>query len=250
MSRARGLGLAAALGLLAGLAAPALACPAPPDPRALPPEATPIPHNWPEWTGYVNALTERLRATDIGRVEVVFLGDSLLFSYPPDLFQHFHGHRRALNLAIPGDTTATLLWRLANGHWPAALRPKLVVLLVGTNNVAIGARPEGTAQAVVRILQEVRQRAPQARILLMGLLPRGPDARDPARAINARVNQLLASCADGQRVHWTDAGRALVDGAGQLSPAIAFDHLHLTPLGYGILGGAMEEPMRRILGER
>jgi lysophospholipase L1-like esterase len=235
---------------MACLAAPALACPAPLDPRALPPEATPIPHNWPEWANYVNGLSARIRATDMSRVELVFLGDSLLFSYPPELFQHFHGHRRALNLAIPGDTTATLLYRMGNGHWPAQLRPKLVVLLVGTNNTAIGARPEGTAQAVVKIMREIQQRSPQTRILLLALLPRGADARDPARAMNARVNQLLASCADNQRVFWSDVGRTLVDGAGNLSTAVAFDQLHLSMLGYAILGGAMEEPLRRILGER
>lgn len=245
---ARGLGVALGLTLLA--AAPAGACPAPPDPRALPPEATPIPHNWPEWGNYVNGLNARIRATDMSRVDLVFLGDSLLFGYPPELFQHFHGHRRAMNLAIPGDTTATMLWRLANGQWPAQLRPKLVVLLIGTNNTALAARPEGTAQAVVQIMEEIRRRSPQTRILLMAQLPRGADMRDPARAVNARVNQLLESCADGQRVFWTDVGKTLIDGAGNLSTAVAYDRLHLSMLGYAILGGAMEEPLRRILGER
>lgn len=241
---------AAALLLALGLAAPAArGCPAPPDPRAPPPEAVPAPHNWPEWGRQAAALTARLRGLDASAVELVFLGDSLLFAYPPELFQHFHGHRRALNLALPGDTTATLLWRLGQGHWPAGLRPRVAVLLIGTNNAAMGARPEGTAQAVVQIMEEIRRRSPDTRILLMALLPRGADPRDPARAINERVNQLLESCADGRRVVWSDAGRALLDGAGRLSPAIAFDLLHPTLLGYAILGGAMEATLRRLMGE-
>lgn len=239
---------AAAILLALGLAAPSVsACPAPPDPRAPPPEARPAPHNWPEWGRHAAALTARLRSLDPSSVRLVFLGDSLLFGYPPELFQHFHGHRGALNLALPGDTTATLLWRLGQGHWPVGLRPRVAVLLIGTNNAALGARAEGTAQAVVQIMEEIRRRSPDTRILLMALLPRGPDPSDPARALNERVNQLLESCADGRRVVWSDAGRALLDGAGRLPPAIAFDHLHLTLLGYAILGGAMEAPLRRLL---
>lgn len=228
-------------------AAQAGACPAPPGPNARLPEATAIPHPWPDWSGYVDALSARLRTMDLSRVELVFVGDSIVFNWSPELFQHFYGHRMPLNLGIPGDTTATLLWRLRNGNWPPALKPRLVVLSLGTNNTAAGSRPEATAQAMMQVMAELRQRAPQARLLLLGLLPRGADARDPARAANAHINSLLADCADNRQLFWADPGQMLTDAAGNLPELIAFDRLHLTMLGYSILSAALEEPLRRAL---
>ncbi|MCX8134007.1 MAG: GDSL-type esterase/lipase family protein [Roseococcus sp.] len=239
-------------GLLAaqGAISPAPACPAPRPAGLLPPEALPMAHPWPEWMDFVNALSAQLRTADVARVQLVFLGDSLLFAFTPELFSHFYGHRRALNLAIPGDTTATLLWRLERGHWPAALRPRLVVLLIGTNNAARDARPENTAQGIVQIMHDIRRRSPHSRILLLALLPRGADGNDAARAANDQVNDLLRSCADGQRVFWLDPGRALLNGEGQLPLLFAYDRLHLTPLGYAVLAAGMEGAIRQLLGER
>ena len=38
-------------------------------------------------------------------------------------------------LALPGDTTANLLWRIQNGELPIAAPPKAVVIMIGTNDI-------------------------------------------------------------------------------------------------------------------
>lgn len=243
-----GAALLAASITLAPTAPFAATCPATDGPHAA--SVEPIQHPWTEWQTFVEALAVRMRSANLARAELVFLGDSLVFAWSPEIFAQFYGHHGAINLGIPGDTTQTLLWRLRNGHWPPALQPRAIVLLIGTNNTAAGMRAEATAQGVSTVLAELRQRAPQARILLLGLLPRGPNPRDPARTINAAVNALIAPCANDRRVFWADPGQLLVDGAGNLSELIAYDRLHLTMLGYAILSGALDEPLSRLLARR
>lgn len=238
--------LAAVLLVLGAL--PALAaCPRPQPGQPLPAEAVPAAAGWPEWHGHVDALTARLRGTDATRARIVFLGDSITASWHPNIYQMFYGHRGALNLGVSGDVTQSLLWRLENGHWPPSLRPEAIVLLIGTNNIGLGGQPEQVAQGVARIIERLQRLAPQARILLIGVLPRGIQPTDPMRHAILRLNRLLAACGDNQRVIYSEPGQLMLDGQGVLHDFVAFDWLHLTMVGYGILASAIEGHLRLAL---
>jgi len=241
----RRIALAAGLLLAAGLPAIA-ACPAPP-PGPRPVTVMPAPGPWAEWRNAVNGLTGRLRGTDLAQARIAFVGDSITEGWQPNLFRMFYGHRSGLNLGIGGDTTQSLLWRLDNGHWPAALQPQAIVLLIGTNNIGHGNRPEDVAQGVAAVIEKLQRLAPQAKILLLGVLPRGIYANDPMRAPIARLNQMLAACADNQRVIYSEPGQLMVDGQGVLYDWVAFDWLHLTLTGYAILSSAIEGHLRLAL---
>jgi beta-glucosidase len=143
-----------------------------------------------------------------------------------------------------------MLWRITQGgHWPASLRPRVAVLLIGTNNASYADRAEDTALGVAEVVRAIRARSPATRILLVGLLPRGVDAGDQARQMNRRVNALIARCADNVSVFFTDPGSMLTDSAGRLSDQIAYDRLHLTMVGYSILAAGLEPSIRALLGE-
>ncbi|UPY36971.1 GDSL-type esterase/lipase family protein [Sediminicoccus sp. KRV36] len=237
-----------ALLLLAFAAAPALAaCPSPPPGRPLPREATPDAPNWAEWRGLVDRLTARLRSTDVSRTQIVFIGDSITQDWQPNLFEQFYGHRGALNLGISGDTTQGMLWRLENGHWPARLQPAAIVLLIGTNNIGLGNRPEDVAVGIGQIVARLQRLAPQARIVLVGILPRGIYATDPIRQPIARVNQMIAACGDNQRVLYSEPGQLMLDGQGVFHSWLARDWLHPTLVGYAILSTAIEGHLRLAL---
>ena len=242
----RRLALAAAL-LVLGAWPVLAACPPPPAGQPLPPEAVAAPLSWPEWRPPVDALTVRLRTADLSRARIVFLGDSITQSWHPNVFQMFYGHRGALNLGISGDATQSLLWRLENGHWPAGLRPDAIILLIGTNNIGSGGRPEHVALGVGRIIERLQRLAPQARIVLIGVLPRGIQPNDPKRPPIARLNQLLAACGDNRRVIYSEPGQLMLDGQGVLHDWVAFDWLHLTMTGYAILASAIEGHLRLAL---
>ena len=97
------------------------------------------------------------------------------------------------------------------------------------------------------MIGELHRRTPTSKILLLKLLPRGEQPGDPFRQQVVQVNRLLSSCAE-PGVTVIDPGQVLVDGRGVLAKDISFDTLHLTWLGYAMLGGAMEMPIRAALG--
>jgi len=238
--------LTAALAL--GLAAPAFAaCPVPPRGQPLPIEAVPGLQPWPPWRVAVDSLTDRLRRSNVAPARLVFLGDSITEGWQAQIFQQFYGHRAAINLGIGGDATQGMLWRLENGHWPAELRPQLIVLMIGTNNLGYGSTAENTAYGVGAIVAKLQQLSPNSRILLLGILPRGTTAADPGRALVERTNHLIAACADGRRVIFANPGPLLLDGAGNLADYVSFDALHLTMVGYAILSTAIEPVLRQNL---
>ncbi|MBI0537651.1 GDSL family lipase [Roseomonas sp. KE2513] len=213
----------------------------------MPREARPERLEEPYWRSRSVALS-RMAAGDLSRVNLVFLGDSITENWDRRDWEANYGRYGALNLGVSGDFVQGLLWRLtAGGQWPSTLRPRLAVLLIGTNNASYNSPPESTALGIAEVLREVRRRSPETRILLLGILPRGAEANDPGRRLNAQVNELIARCADGRSVFYLDAGPALVDAQGRLAPSIAPDRLHLSAEGYARLSAAIEPSLRAIL---
>lgn len=249
-ARARRLGAILALpALLAGapVAVMAQACPALPPRQPMPREARPERLDEPYWRAR-SAILSRVTSGDLSRANLVFLGDSITENWDRRDWEANYARYGALNLGVSGDFVQGLLWRLTEGgQWPATLRPRLAVLLIGTNNASFNSPPENTALGIAEVLREIRRRSPDTRVLLLGILPRGAGADDPARRLNERVNEMVARCADGTSVHYLDAGPALLDGQGRLAPAIAPDRLHLSPKGYARLSAAIEPTLRAIL---
>jgi beta-glucosidase len=246
----RALGLGAALLLAAAGpagAAAAEACIGLPARQPLPREAVPQPSPEPPWQARQAELEAMLSGPEAARAKLLFLGDSLVQFWPPLVYDLFYAHRRPLNAGVLGDTTQGLLWRLQRMPLGRTLRPALAVLLIGTNNA--GGRPEDTALGIAEAVREIRRRSPGTRVLLIGLLPRGAGPEDPLRVANAKVNALIAGCADGRNVFFATPGELLADAAGRLPEQITQDRLHPSWVGYGILSAALEPEIRRLLGD-
>ena len=140
----------------------------------------------------------------------------------------------AVALGFGGDRTENLLWRLQHGELDG-MAPRAVVLLIGTNNT--GERLEDPALTVAGIranLDEIRRRQPQAKVLLLALLPRDEKPDGLLRRHNAKINALLPTLADGRQVVFLDIGSTLTNPDGTLSRDILPDWLHLSPKGYDL----------------
>jgi beta-glucosidase len=173
---------------------------------------------------------------------IVFLGDSILANFAngdgAPVWNQEVAPLGALDLAVPGVTTEQVLWLIANGLL-ANVSPHQVVLLIGTNNLTQGESPEQTALGIAACVSAIQYAQPQADILLLGLLPRGQSPDDPFRAAVARTNTLVASLAQGN-VNYADLGPTFLEADGTASIAVLYDFAHLTPLGYAMLGSALE----------
>jgi lysophospholipase L1-like esterase len=239
-----------ALALGVALAAPALAasgdCPAVPPRTPMPPEAVPGMTDLQFWKDETAALDAKLPTLQLSSRRLVFLGDSITAGWDPGLFSQFYGTRAPVLLGISGDGTQGVLARLPQEWGP--LRPRLVVLLIGTNNLPYST-PDNIALGTAEIVRWIHRHSSETRILILGILPRGPNTADPLRQKSVEVNRLVAQCADNRTTFYADVGHYLVDPAGNLSNEIAFDLLHPTAVGYAIIATALEPEIKRIMGE-
>lgn len=195
-----------------------------------------------------------------GRIDLYFIGDSITRRwgaaeprYRP-LLEHwqktFHGWN-AGNFAWGADTTGNMLWRLDNGELDG-VNPRVIVVMAGTNNLArpvadASAMAADIARGIEAILRRCQSLAPQARIVLMGITPRGdvPEYQPVIGQVNAR----LARLADGQRVRFVDLKDRMTDANGKLLPGMTDpDQLHLALPAYEAWAAALRPILTEWLG--
>lgn len=187
-----------------------------------------------DWARPRVAELER-RAREQAGARLVFLGDSITEGWEGnghEIWREKLAPLGAVGLGVSGDETAHVLWRLQQGHLDP-LRPKAFVLMLGTNNAGnAGHGPRQIADGVQAVLADLLWRFPGAKVLLLGVFPRGQQPDDPLRRSIAAANQLLERLADHDRVHYLDIGAAFLEPDGTLSAEVMPDYLHLSPLGY------------------
>jgi lysophospholipase L1-like esterase len=191
--------------------------------------------------------------------EIVMVGDSITHFWggepggdgirgrdtAPEVWTRAFTGRSVVNLGYGWDRTENVLWRLRNGEFEG-VTPKVVVVMIGTNNVTLNT-PDEIAAGVTAIVGEIHQRSRASRILLLGIFPRGekPDAH---RATIDAVNQRLAKLhgRDGV-VTYLDIGQKFLGADGSISKDVMYDFLHPSAKGYEIWVEAMKPTLTRLL---
>ncbi len=171
--------------------------------------------------------------------KIIFDGDSITNRWETtgrDTWTLFGG--QTADFGIEGDRTENLLWRLSKGQVDG-MDPNLVVLMIGTNNVARDS-PEEIAEGIRSVVAEYETRCPHAHIALMAVFPRGRTPGDPSRVKVEAVNHLVSALDDGQRVSFVDIGPSLVEPDGSISAKTMPDYLHPAAQGYVIWAEALK----------
>jgi len=190
------------------------------------------------------------------KASLVFIGDSItqMFGGEPhdrpqsgkDVWEQHFGQRNAANLGFGYDFVENTLWRLLHGELDGAAA-KVVVIAIGTNNVSRNA-PEEIAVGIRAICAVVRQRQPEAKIVLMAIFPRGPKP-DATRAKVDAVNKLIAGLDGKDGVTFLDIGAKFLEPDGSITRETMGDFLHPTAKGYEIWAQELEPVLGRLLGE-
>lgn len=184
--------------------------------------------------------------------DLVFLGDSITQGWETtgrDVWAQHYAPRHALNLGFGGDSTQHVLWRLDHGEFDG-LKPKVCVLLIGTNNVRHSdSTPQQITEGIRAIIDRITEKSPGTKIILHAIFPRGADATDPWRQRAQQVNALLPALADGRRVHFLDIGSTFTRPGGAVSKEIMPDLLHLSAKGYALWATALEPRLRALLSK-
>jgi beta-glucosidase len=190
-------------------------------------------------------LVERAKANP--KAEVVFIGDSITHGWDDtgrSVWDREFAPMNALNLGVSGDRTEHVLWRLQQGAYDA-LRPRVIVMMIGTNNT--GHRmdpPQEIADGVGAILADLHERFPKAKLALLAIFPREESRDDPMRTNNDAANALLMEMARERNIHWLDVSPAFCDADGTLSQELMPDLLHPNEQGYEAWAGALVGPLR------
>jgi beta-glucosidase len=202
-------------------------------------------------------LKDKDEALKNGPVNLLFVGDSITDAWrnrnkdgtdSPQLklFKERWGKYNPLNIGISGDRTQHVLWRLQNGE-VEGLKPKAVVLMIGTNNLGNKESVEDTIAGVKAVIGSLREKLPDSKILLLGVFPRGEKADNAFRAQIKSVNEAVAKLDDGSHVKYLDIGDKFLAPDGTMTKEVMHDALHPSEKGYQIWADAIQPTLDEMM---
>jgi lysophospholipase L1-like esterase len=207
--------------------------------------------------GWVNRHKTFVTKAAAGNIDLYMEGDSITDFWQTRFKANWDKNLagwKAADFGISGDRTQNLLYRIANGELDG-VNPKVIVLLIGTNNLATNAvygdnTVEDTAKGVTAVVDALKAKAPSAKILLIGIFPRNDPKAGPNiwQRINA-VNDIISKLDDGKTVKYLNFNDKLADADGKLFPGVMnSDNLHPSDKGYTIWFEAMQPILTDWLG--
>jgi lysophospholipase L1-like esterase len=172
----------------------------------------------------------------------VLLGDSISSNFPHALLPG----RTILNQGISGENSTGLLRRLSLFD---RTQPQTVFIMIGINDLLKGEEDRIVISNQRRIMRYVRQRHPNAKIVVQSILPHATEevtweGRDRLLAIpNGRIrdiNRELKAIAQTEKVSFLDLYPIFADDQGNLRPELSTDGLHLNGEGYQVWSVALQ----------
>ncbi len=228
-----------------------------------------LPAQWPvtpsagHWGGtrWLDAHTKLVAYVQANRgpVDVLLVGDSITQQWGSVLdgkplnaaWQRKFGRYKTINLGIAGDKTQNVLWRLDHGG-VAGLEPRLVVLLIGNNNMFF-ARETGTAaaaQGIKACVDNLRAKFPGAPLIAVKIFP----AHAPGHAFYEDIKRTNAALetlqlARDPKVQVLDLWSEMTEPDGTISRELfQSDHIHLTQDGgYEFFAAKLQPLVARLL---
>jgi lysophospholipase L1-like esterase len=186
---------------------------------------------------------------------VVFMGDSITDSWPQARFGDFFTGKPYVGRGISGQTTPQMLVRFRQDV--INLKPKVVVILAGTNDIAgnTGFISNEEIQGNVASMSELAK-ANGIRVVLASILPvsayhTAPTAvpQTTARPMDRirALNDWMKKYAAAERHVYLDYFSAMVDDKGLLREELSADDLHPNAKGYAVMGPLAEAAILQAL---
>ena len=199
-----------------------------------------------------NVQHERiLRRKTEGTIDVIFLGDSITEFWKDEgkpVWDAQFDPMNAANFGVSTDTTQNVLWRITDGKEIDGLSPKVVVLMIGTNNTPVNSA-SAIARGIEKIVRTLRARLPNANILLLSILPREIGG-EGLNVKSREVNSIIAKLDDRKTIRYLDISQKFLDANGQPSRELLKDGLHLNTAGYQALADAIRPELDTMLRDR
>lgn len=169
----------------------------------------------------------------------VLAGDSITEMYTHT--EMFGGYTEQTGLAvynrgISGDTSDRLLERFESTV--LNLEPRNIAVLIGTNDMAMGASAEYTVENVEKIVELTKKKCGGANIIIQSVYPINNRINPQGRRNNktvAVINAGLKNVAEKYGVSYLDLTQCLADESGRLDSKYTYDGLHVNAFAYEVI---------------
>ena len=226
------------------------------------PAARPTPRAGDIFERWQNAHAKRNARLQQGNVDILLIGDSITHGWNryPQVLKNTFGTWQVVNLGHPADKTENIIWRLTN-HQFEQISPRVAMVLAGTNNTNDDEYSiEEIAGGVKGIVELLRAKLPDTKILLLGIFPRG--SRDQRSGLKGgltgavmnpqwekidRINRIVETYADGEDIVYLNINSSFLDGNGTLPITVMPDLLHPNERGYELWGNAIMPEIGRLM---
>lgn len=188
----------------------------------------------PAYADWVKLLHQEAKAMTYGQGNgrlTVLVGDSLSLWFPAEMMS---SDRFWLNQGISGDTTTSILQRLSAF---AETRPDTIYVMAGINDLRQGATDAAVIHNLRRIMRQLKQSHPQAKIIVNSILPTRLAALPTDRI--RRLNYAIAAAAQEEGVYFLNLQPSFIDNSGILRRDLTTDGIHLNVQGYRTWGSVI-----------
>ncbi len=178
---------------------------------------------------------------------VVFMGNSITEGWPADFFKQ----NPYINRGISGQTTPQMLLRFRQDV--IDLRPKIVIILAGTNDIAGNTGPMTLEEIRDNILSMVELSESNGIVpVVCSVLPAFDYSWRPGLEPNIKIpklNSLLQQLCQEKKIPYLDYFSAMADDRNGLPLDLAKDGVHPTKKGYAIMTKLVEKTIAKTVSD-
>ena len=140
-------------------------------------------------------------------------------------WKNLFGDRKVRNLGFGWDKTENVLWRIYHGELDG-YAAKTIFLMIGTNNLPFNTDEE-VVEGIHEVVKAIRFRQPQAKLCVIGILPR----KDMEARVD-KVDKALQNSLKTENITFINITPKLTDKKGLIIPSLFMDGLHPNEQGY------------------
>jgi lysophospholipase L1-like esterase len=210
------------------------------------PEARPLSEK--DWHRLMQYQRDQL---SVRRADICLLGDSLTefwTAHGAAAWKGAFGKWRTVNCGIAGDRVENIFYRAERFEF-ARSKPRVLVLLAGTNNLSAEPPDDSVAVAagVFALIGKIRTASPETQVVLLSIPPSGLEPKSTLREGIRSTNEHLGRFAAGAGIGFVDIYPLFVDEKDRWRAGASLDATHFSAAGYATLAAALKPVLEPLL---